>query len=114
MMQSATSLTSSGLRDWLIQRISAVILGLYVIFLAIYFVTHSHISFEQWQTLFANPWMRIFSLLALLSLAAHSWVGIWTVLTDYVKPIYIRLILEILMVIALIAYIVWGIEILWK
>jgi len=114
MIQSATSLTSSGLRDWLVQRVTAVILGLYFIFLFIFFAIHPHLNYEQWQNLFANPWMKIFSFLALLSLAGHSWVGIWTVLTDYIKPIAIRLVLEMVMALALIIYLVWGIVILWR
>lgn len=114
MMESGTSLTSTGLRDWIVQRVTAVILGLYFIFLLGFFALHPHLSYEQWQTLFAHPGMRIFSFLALVSLVGHSWVGIWTVLTDYVRFTFIRLILEVLMAVALIGYLVWGIEILWR
>ena len=64
--------------------------------------------------------MRIFSLLALLALAAHAWVGLWTVLTDYVterqmgaKAAVIRLFLQTGMAICIFVYVVWGIQILW-
>lgn len=114
MMQTAMGLTSSGLRDWIVQRISAVILGLYFIFLMIYIAMHPHLSYAVWQALFAHPAMKIFSFLALLSLVGHSWVGIWTVLTDYVKCTAARLCLEVLMGLALICYLVWGVDILWK
>lgn len=114
MMQTATGLTSSGLRDWIVQRISAVVLGFYFIFLLMYFAMHPHVTYGAWQTLFAHPGMKIFSFLALLSLVGHSWVGIWTVLTDYVKCTAGRLLLEVTMGLALIYYLVWGIEILWK
>lgn len=114
MMQSGTSLMSNGVRDWLVQRFTAVILGLYFIFLFFFFAFHPHLTFAQWQSLFANPWMKIFSLLALIGLVGHSWVGIWTVITDYLKPAFVRMLFVGLMAIALIAYIAWGIEILWR
>jgi succinate dehydrogenase / fumarate reductase, membrane anchor subunit len=63
--------------------------------------------------LYAHWTMRIFSLLALLSLFYHAWIGIWTVITDYIKPVALRLIIEIIVVLALICYLIWGIEILW-
>lgn len=115
MMLTATSLTSTGLRDWLVQRFSAIVLGLYFIFLMGFFIGHHHqLSYQDWQALFSHPAMRIFSFLALLSLVAHSWVGIWTVLTDYVKCMCVRLFLEAVMVLALVAFLVWGVEIIWS
>jgi len=113
MVNSATSLTSSGLRDWLVQRITAVIIGAYGIFLLIFMLLHWHLHYAEWHALFAHPLMRLFSVLALLSIAAHAWVGMWTIFTDYVKATFIRLILQTVMVIALFGYIVWGIDILW-
>ena len=37
----------------------------------------------QWHALFSANWMRIFSLLALVALSVHAWVGMWTISTDY-------------------------------
>jgi succinate dehydrogenase / fumarate reductase membrane anchor subunit len=113
MIDSATSLTLSGLRDWLYQRISAVILALYFIFLMAFIACHPQLTFFDWQTLFSHTGMRVFTLFALLSLVIHSWVGIWTVLTDYIKCAALRLILEVLMILALLGFLVWGLMILW-
>ncbi|HNP02929.1 MAG TPA: succinate dehydrogenase, hydrophobic membrane anchor protein, partial [Agitococcus sp.] len=64
--------------------------------------------------------MRIFSLLALLSLAGHCWVGLWTVTTDYMttrqmgaSANFLRVITQIAMAIAIFVYVVWGAIILW-
>lgn len=114
MMQSATSLTSTGLRDWLVQRVSAVVLAAYFIFLLVFFILHPQLQYSAWQQLFASNWMRVFTFLALLSLIAHSWVGIWTVLTDYIKCTWARLLLEVVLILALLGYLFWGIEILWR
>ena len=114
MIQSATSLTTSGLRDWLVQRVSAVVLAAYFIFLLAYFILHPQLQYPAWQQLFACNWMRVFTFLALLSLIGHSWVGIWTVLTDYIKCAWGRLLLEVILILALLGYLFWGIEILWR
>jgi succinate dehydrogenase / fumarate reductase membrane anchor subunit len=107
------SLTRSGLRDWILQRVSAVILGIYCVFLLGYFVLHPALAYVDWVSLFYNPWMRIFNVLALLSLSAHAWVGIWTVLTDYVKPLFWRLLLQLLLILGIAVMLFVGIQIIW-
>lgn len=114
MIDSPFSLSHNGLRDWLIQRITAVVLGLYFGFLLIYFLVHPSLEFVQWQALFNCPAMRIFSFFALLCTVWHAWIGIWTVLTDYIKCVAGRLLLEVLMILSLIGYLVWGVLILWR
>lgn len=114
MIQSVMGLTGNGLKDWFVQRVSAVIIGLYVIFLAGYILSHSLLDYVTWQGLFAHPFMRFFTFLTLLSVVVHAWIGIWTVLTDYVKVVWLRLSLEVLMALALLFYLIWGIQILWR
>lgn len=113
MLETVTSLSTNGLRDWLIQRVSAVVLAAYVLFLLAYFMLHPQLQFTQWQALFACGYMRIFSFLALLSLVLHAWIGIWVVFTDYIKIIGLRLMLQVLVILGLFAYLAWGISILW-
>lgn len=113
MVNSATSFSSSGTRDWIVQRISAVILGIYLITLLVFFAFNPVIQFEAWQSFFHYPFMKLFSFLALLSLVAHAWVGVWTIFTDYIKPTSLRLLLEALMVLVLLGYLAWGITIIW-
>jgi succinate dehydrogenase / fumarate reductase membrane anchor subunit len=55
-----------------------------------------------------------------LSLAGHAWVGIWTVLTDYVttrqmgeSATALRLVLQAAMVVGIIVFTVWGLQIFW-
>lgn len=112
-LTNVTSLTRNGLRDWLVQRVSSIILAVYILFLLGYFLSHSNLDFFTWQQLFSSGWMRLFSLLALLSLTVHAWVGMWTVLTDYVKPAWLRLLIQVIIILALIAYLLFGIEIFW-
>jgi succinate dehydrogenase / fumarate reductase membrane anchor subunit len=114
MVEIATSLGRSGLQDWLIQRISAAILGIYTVFLVGYFLFHPVLSYNQWQQLFVSNSMRYSSLLVLLSLLAHAWIGFWTISTDYIKILSLRLALQILFILSVFICFAWGIKILWK
>ena len=118
MVTSVTSMGRSGLYDWLMQRVSAVILLAYFIYIGA--VLLGGVDYAAWKELFSQTWMRIFSLLALLSLALHAWVGLWAVLTDYVterlmgpKGNVLRFIFQVVCAIVTFTYVVWGIQILW-
>lgn len=114
MVNNATSYSGSGLRDWLLQRVTAVVLAVYTLFMLGYIVSHHHIDYTAWRHFFAYRDVKVFTLLALLSLAVHAWIGIWTVLTDYVKVTFIRVSLEIIVALGLLIYLFWGIDILWS
>ena len=118
MSGSATSYSRSGVSDWIAQRLSAIVLAVYFIVMVIVWLGHP--SYASWHELMVATPMRIFSLLALLALAVHAWVGMWTVLTDYVTvrqmgPLanVMRGALEVVFALALFVAVVWGIQILW-
>lgn len=113
MVEKVTSLTGSGVRDWLIQRITAVLLTLYILFLVSYLILHSPLEYAEWSGLFKNSFMRIFTFLALVSVVYHTWVGMWTIFTDYLKCPWLRLTVQVLTVLALISCLVWGVSIVW-
>jgi succinate dehydrogenase / fumarate reductase membrane anchor subunit len=113
MVEKVTSLTGSGMRDWLVQRVTALLLAVYTLFLVGYLMLHSPLEYANWHALFTCTWMRVFTFLALLSVVYHTWVGMWTIFTDYVKCSCIRLALQILTVLALLGFLVWGVVIVW-
>jgi succinate dehydrogenase / fumarate reductase membrane anchor subunit len=113
MVASVTSLGRNGLYDWLIQRASAVVLAAYTVFILGYLITHPDLTFAQWSELFNGTAVRIFSLLALLSIGAHAWVGLWTISTDYLKATGIRVLFQGICGLVMFAYVAWGIQILW-
>ncbi len=114
MVNSVTSCSRNGLRDWLIQRVSAVILATYALFLAYFFLTHSPLTYDQWQGLFSHESFKVFSALALFALLGHVWVGLWTVFTDYVNCSCLRLCLQVLMVLGLFICLIWGVALVWS
>ena len=120
MVTNVTSFGRSGLYDWLIQRVSAVVLLLYILFLAFVLITTPEMQFPDWQAFFGKTSVRIFSMLALLSLCAHAWIGMWTIATDYLTPATlgahaskVRLLFELGCIIILFVYFIWCIQILW-
>ena len=108
------SLTRTGLGDWLVQRVTAVIMAIYIFFLFSFFIFHNELQFFTWQALFTSTIIRIFSFLFLLSLLWHAWVGMWIVTTDYLSCSFLRLFAQIIIIIALITYVIWGVIILWS
>lgn len=113
MVKSVLGVNHRGLTDWLIQRVSAVILAIYAVSLLIYFVLHPDISYAEWHSLFAQNWMKIATILLILALLFHAWVGIWTVLTDYVKNYILNILIQVVVLLALVAFFFFGLQILW-
>lgn len=105
--------SGTGLQDWKWQRLTAIILGLYVIYLGVSYLYYAPLTYETWYGLFSHPLLRLWTFLALLSLIIHAWIGLWTVLTDYVKPLWIRYSLQILILAVLVGYFMWGLLLIW-
>ncbi|MDX1490034.1 MAG: succinate dehydrogenase, hydrophobic membrane anchor protein [Pseudohongiellaceae bacterium] len=120
MVTNVTSFGRSGLYDWVIQRFTAVVLGVYFVGLLGYLFLTPDLDYAQWKELFSSTWMRIASLLALLSLCAHAWVGLWTISTDYLttdmvgsNATVLRFLFQAACFVTMFIYLVWGIQILW-
>lgn len=111
-IKSATGLTGSGARDWIMQRISAVVLAVYSLVMVGFFL-FNQVDYTAWHHFMTSLPMKLFSLVAVLSLAGHAWVGMWTVLTDYVKSSGMRIVLQSLIIIAILVYLFWGVMIFW-
>ncbi len=113
MVTNVTSLTGNGLKDWLIQRVTAIYLATYCLFIFAFLLTHPQLNFSQWHDLFMNPIVRIATILGLFALLLHAWVGIWTVTTDYIKCTIVRLSVQMLVALWLFSQFIWGLMIVW-
>ncbi len=111
-IKSATGLTGSGVRDWVMQRISAAVLAVYGVVMVLFFLTND-VNYTTWHNFMTCLPMKLFNLLAILSLVAHAWVGMWTALTDYIKSSSLRFVLQSLIIIAIVVYLFWGVMIFW-
>ena len=103
-----------GLRDWLAQRITAVIMAVYSVIALIVLLTGVPLSYPVWKDLFSQGWMRVATLLFMASLAWHAWVGVRDIIMDYIQPAGLKLALEVLVLLTIAAYIGWTIQILWR
>jgi succinate dehydrogenase / fumarate reductase membrane anchor subunit len=113
-MITATNLSRSGLSDWIIQRFTAIVLAVYTVVVMGFFLCTSDITYEAWVSFMGCLPMKIFSLLAVVSIAAHAWIGLWTIATDYIKPVAIRSLFLAVCAIASFVYVVWAFQILWS
>jgi len=103
-----------GLRGWLAQRITALVMALATIVIAGGIWSASPLSYAAWKGLFGRWWMFLSASLFLLAAMLHAWVGVRDILMDYVKPTGIRLALQIATILALVYYTVWAMQILWR
>jgi succinate dehydrogenase / fumarate reductase membrane anchor subunit len=102
-----------GLRDWLAQRLTALVMAAYTLLLLGVALWNGGIDHSLWTALFGNGAFRLASFVFMVALAWHAWVGMRNIFMDYVKPVAVRLTLQALTIGVLVAYLGWTIQILW-
>ena len=120
MVTTVTSFGRSGTSDWLIQRVSGIVIAAYFLFIGGWLLSHKGLDYATWQSLHHLTCMKIFNTVTLLSVVAHGWIGIWVVLTDYItvrllgtKATVMRLVLEVGVIGVLVVYTLWGLATIW-
>ncbi|WP_078119888.1 succinate dehydrogenase, hydrophobic membrane anchor protein [Thiosocius teredinicola] len=81
---------ASGLKAWAIQRLTAIYIGLFALYLLLMFLFSAPASYFEWKAWMGGPFVSIATLLFVVSVLMHAWIGIRDVLIDYVHPIAIR------------------------
>jgi succinate dehydrogenase / fumarate reductase membrane anchor subunit len=104
-----------GLRDWLSQRITAALMALFTfLLLAQVIFSKGPIGYDKWAGIFSAQWMKVLTFTVIIALLYHVWVGMRDVWMDYVKPVWLRLSLEVFTIVWLLACAGWGIQVLWR
>ncbi len=103
-----------GLKDWLAQRITAILMAVYTFTLLFCFLTGSNFTYEGWAALFAQQWFKLFSAVTFFGLYYHAWVGMRDIWMDYVKSVAVRLLLQVITIVWLIVCVAWTVQILWS
>lgn len=103
-----------GLKDWLAQRVTAVLMTLYLIGLAGALCIVAPQDYAAWKSLFSHQVMCIATFVFFICVFWHAWIGMRNILMDYVHPVAIRLTVQILVITALLFYLVWTADILWS
>ena len=104
-----------GLRDWLAQRVTAVLMALFTGVLLFQVLTvRGPIGYDAWAGIFAAQWMKVLTFVVLVSLAYHAWVGIRDIFMDYVKSAGLRLCLQTAALAWLVGCTGWAVQVLWR
>ncbi|BAE74148.1 Succinate dehydrogenase hydrophobic membrane anchor subunit [Sodalis glossinidius str. 'morsitans'] len=113
MISNASALGRNGVHEWLLVRASAIVICLYIIYLLGFILLADTLTYDVWRGFFATPMTKVFTLLTLFSILVHTWIGMWQVLTDYIKPLALRLLLQLTIVIVLMVYLLYGTVVVW-
>ena len=103
-----------GVRDWLLQRISALVILVFVLYVVGAALLAAHLDYDSWAGVFAPPPVKLLTLLAFAALCYHAWIGVRDIWMDYVKPVGLRLTLHAATVLWLGYCLAWAAQILWS
>ena len=110
-----------GMRLWLSQRLTAVVMAVYIILLVVLLLIiqpFGHASWQQnyaaWIEFVSPVWFRLATLLFFMSLFMHAWLGVADVLKDYVFNKTLRAYMQLAVDIVLVGYLFWLVYILWN
>lgn len=103
-----------GLRDWLSQRVTAVAMAIFSIALLVQVLLPGDGTYTWWSAIFSNNWMKQLTLIAVISIAWHAWVGMRDIWMDYVKPVAVKLVLQVITIVWLLGCAGWALQVLWR
>ncbi|NKI93470.1 succinate dehydrogenase, hydrophobic membrane anchor protein [Rhizobacter sp. SG703] len=103
-----------GLRDWMAQRATALVMALFTVALIVQVLLPGPMGYDKWANIFSRQWMKVLTFVVIVSLAYHVWVGVRDVLMDYVKPVGVKLALQVLTLVWLVGCAGWAIQVLWR
>jgi succinate dehydrogenase / fumarate reductase membrane anchor subunit len=122
-----------GMRDWLAQRITAAVMGVFTLVLLVQYLLPAYArdvrgerlkdaagnlvaltGYDKWAGIFSSQWMKLLTFVVIVSLAYHAWVGMRDVWMDYVKPFGVRLAMQVLTIVWLVGCLGWAVQVLWR
>lgn len=103
-----------GMRDWLAQRLTAIVMAVFTVVLLVAFLGAGQFSYEGWAGLFSQQWFKLLAFVTVLSLVYHAWIGVRDIWMDYVKCVALRLTLQALTIVWLVGCAGWAVQILWR
>lgn len=103
-----------GLKDWMAQRATAVVMIVFTVVMAIGLIVQQPAGFEAWRAYMSQGWVRFASFLFVVALLYHAWVGVRDIWMDYCPPPGLRLFMHTLTIVLLTGYAGWAIQVLWR
>jgi succinate dehydrogenase / fumarate reductase membrane anchor subunit len=103
-----------GLRDWLSQRVTAVLMALFTLVVLAQVLFGPAMGYDRWAGIFSAQWMKVLTFVTILALLQHAWVGIRDIWMDYIKPVGLRLALHVFSIVWLVGCAGWAVQVLWR
>jgi succinate dehydrogenase / fumarate reductase, membrane anchor subunit len=103
-----------GLRDWLSQRVTALLMALFTVVVLVQVLLPGELGYDKWAGIFAAQWMKVLTFTVIVSLAIHAWVGVRDIWMDYIKPVGLRLALQVFTLVWLVGVAGWAVQVLWR
>ena len=103
-----------GMRDWLSQRVTAVVMALFTVVLLVQVLWPGALGYDKWAGIFAAQWMKVLTFVVIISLLYHVWVGMRDIWMDYIQPLGIKLVLQVFTLVWLVGCAGWAIQVLWR
>ena len=103
-----------GLRDWLSQRFTALIMAIFTIVVLVQLLVGGPIDYYKWSGMFARQWMKVLTFVVVVSMLWHVWVGMRDIWMDYVQSMGVRLGLQVLTIAWLVGCAGWAVQVLWR
>jgi succinate dehydrogenase / fumarate reductase, membrane anchor subunit len=103
-----------GLRDWLVQRVTAALMALFTLVVLVQVLLPGPMGYDKWAGIFAAQWMKVLTFVVIVSLLYHAWVGVRDIWMDYVKPVGLRLGLQVFTLVWLVGCAGWAVQVLWR
>ncbi len=105
-----------GLKDWLYQRVTAVIMLIAIVVLFVFLFLANRIidsNFISWQQFFSFTFVKVFMQIVFMSVMLHAWIGMRDFWMDYVKSYGARVVLYTATILWLVGSLVYSVKILW-
>ena len=103
-----------GFRDWLSQRVTAALMALFTLVLLVQVLMPGELGYDRWSGIFAAQWMKVLTFVVIVSLLYHVWVGMRDIWMDYVKPVGVKLVLQVFTLAWLLGCAGWAVQVLWR
>ena len=102
-----------GLRGWMAQRATAVVMVIYTVLFVIVLLGMPQYDYASWKALWSTWSMRYATLLFIFATLLHAWIGVRNIFMDYVHHAGVRYALYVASIVALVFYALWSMQILW-
>lgn len=110
---SKGALGFGGVHDWIVQRRTAILMGIYFIYLFGFFAYNNPLTYTAWVSLFQPVVFKILTIVMLIAICRHTWIGLWTIATDYIHGFKTKTLFLLACKMLLLAYLISGVLIIW-